>query len=283
MSSHKLKILMATLLIAYLLLLALLFSFQRKLQYIPSGKVQPIENYNLEGFSEKILNTQDRVKILAWYKKPQNFDPKIIVYFHGNAGNLGERAERFSNFSNAGFGVLAITYRGYSGSEGSPSEEGLIADANAALEFLFENGYNRKDIILFGESLGSGVAMQIASKDKFAAMVLDSPFSSIASVAKRTYWFVPVNFILKDKFDSIEIADRITTPTLVIHSISDNIVPYAEGEKLYQTLGSEKKMITLKNIGHVDASGNFLAEEIEKFLATLSSVAPVGTTKKEKM
>ncbi|MBU6339745.1 MAG: alpha/beta fold hydrolase [Rickettsiales bacterium] len=272
---------MATLLIAYLLLLTLLFSFQRKLQYVPMGTIQPIENYNLEGFSEKILTTGDGVKILSWYKKPQDLDPKIIVYFHGNAGNLGERVERFSSFSKAGFGVLAITYRGYSGSEGRPSEEGLIFDANAALEFLFENGYSRKDIILFGESLGSGVAMQIANNNKFAAMVLDSPFSSIASVAKRTYWFVPVNLILRDKFDSIEIADRITTPTLVIHSVSDNVVPYEEGIKLFQALSVKKKIITLKNVRHVDANGDFLAQEIEKFLATLSSVEPVETTKEE--
>lgn len=250
----------------YLILLALLFIFQRNLQYLPSGKISDISNYPLEGFTQKFLITQDSFRILSWYKKPASSDNKIILYFHGNAGNIGDRAHKLATFAKDGFGIMAISYRGYSGSEGSPTQTGLMLDAQASLDFLFKEGYKAEDIILFGESLGSGVAMQLATKYRFAALILESPYSSIVSVAKKSYWFVPVNLLLKDKFESVKAAPKITSPILIIHGTNDQVVSYDEGKKLYRFIQSKKKFTTVDGAGHLDFSEAFLLKEIKEFM-----------------
>ena len=250
----------------YLILLSLLFIFQRKLQYLPSGKISNISNYSLDGFTQEILTTKDSIDILSWYKKPRSSDNKIILYFHGNAGNIGDRSSKLATFARDGFGIMAISYRGYFGSEGSPTQKGLMQDAQASLEFLFNKGYKEEDIILFGESLGTGVAMQLATKYNFAALILESPYSSIVSVAKKSYWFVPVNLLIKDKFESLKVAPKITSPILIIHGTNDKVVAYDEGEKLYRSINSKKKLITVDGAGHLDFSEAFLLKEMQKFL-----------------
>lgn len=256
---------MTSAIIIYLLLLVFLFLFQRRLQYMPMGKMWEIAAYNLEGFEEKRLTTSDKIKIYAWYK-PAKKDEKIILYFHGNAGNMGDRAHKFSAFANRGFGVLAISYRGYYGSEGSPSEVGLMRDADAALQFLLEQDYQVENIILFGESLGSGVVVQMATKFNFAAVILESPYSSIAGVAQKKYWYAPVGLLLKDKFESIKFISKISKPVLIFHGTADKIVPYQEGKKLFDAANMPKKLITVEGAGHLNFSDEFLLEEMKKFL-----------------
>ncbi len=249
----------------YAALLFVLFVFQRHLQYRPSGELQKIENYQLQGFVEEKLTTASGKKILAWYKAaPQN--AKLILYFHGNAGNLSDRAHRFAAFAQAGFGVLAISYEGYSGSEGKPSESALIQDSEAALKFALDQNYMMQDLIYYGESLGSGVATQLAARFDPSAVVLESPYSSIASVAQKTYWFVPVKLLLKDKFESIKYAPKITAPLLIFHGTQDQVVPYLEGKKLYEAVKSDKKLISVSGAGHLDFSDEFLIAEMQKFL-----------------
>jgi fermentation-respiration switch protein FrsA (DUF1100 family) len=249
-------------LIFYLLLLAMLFIFQRKLQYLPSGEISAIP----AGFQEKILITNDGEKILAWFKAPKK-NQKIILYFHGNAGNLGNRSEKFQTFANAGFGVMAISYRGYFGSSGAPSQDGLILDAKAAFQYLLDLEYLPKDIILFGESLGSGVASQLAAKFDFAALILEAPYSSITSVAQKTYWFVPVSLILKDKFESIKIAKKISSPVLIIHGNKDLVVAIDEGKKLFAEISAPKQFIEVDGAGHLEFSNEFLLEKLRNFVA----------------
>ncbi len=231
------------------------------------GKIGKISDYQLEDFVEKILTTKDSVKILSWYKKPTKSEKKIILYFHGNAGNLGDRAHKLSIFAKRGFGILAISYRGYSGSEGKAFQDGLVRDADAALEFLLSEGYEPKNILLYGESLGSGVAMQIAPRFSFAAIILESPFSSVESVASSTYWFMPVKLLLKDKFDSAKIASTILTPILIIHGTADRIVSFKEGRKLYKAIISPKRFIKVEDADHLGFEPEFLLEEIVSFLS----------------
>jgi hypothetical protein len=259
---------MISALIIYVVLLGLMFAFQRKLQYHPSGKIFKISEYSLSGFKEKFLVTEDHKKILAWYK-PSKAGHKLIVYFHGNAGNLGERAHKFDDFAKDGFGVLAISYRGYAGSEGKPTEKGLIKDGEAALKFLFESNYNLQDLIFFGESLGSGVAVQLAARFNPYALILESPFSSAASVGQKTYWFAPVGLLMKDKFKSIKFAPKVFSPVLIFHGTADKVVPYSEGQKLFAAFNSQKKFVSVDNAGHLDFSDDFLTDEMGKFLGDL--------------
>lgn len=254
----------------YLALLAFLFVFQRKLQYIPMGKVGKVSQYSLADFSEKKLTTDDGVEILTWYKKPQK-GQKIILYFHGNAGNIGDRSDKFRTFAVDGFGLLAVSYHGYAGSGGKPSEKNLMMDGNTALKFLLSEGFQEKDIIVFGESLGSGIATQLAAEHQFFALILESPFSSIVNVAQKQYWFVPVRLLLHDKFESIKFTPKITEPVLIFHGTSDGIVPYSEGKKLFDAITSEKKLVTVDGAGHLDFSPEFILQEMKNFL---SSVKP---------
>jgi len=262
----KLKDRMIAALIVYLILLLLLFVFQRKIQYLPLGKTRDVASYNLKGFTAEILTTDDDINILSWYKKPSNNNNKIILYFHGNAGNLGDRSHKFATFSKGGFGIMGVSYRGYSGSDGSPSESGLMLDAKAALAFLLKEGYTTNNIILYGESLGSGVVMKLAKEHNFASLILESPFSSIISVAKRSYWFVPVSLMLKDRFESIKYAHKVRSPVLIIHGLKDRVVPYEEGLNLYNAIIAKKKMVSVESAGHLEFDDIFLLKEIKEFL-----------------
>lgn len=251
--------------IIYLAILTFLFLFQRNLQYQPMGKIMAIANYDLDGFESHNLTSSNQIKILAWYKPPQE-KQKIILYFHGNGGNMADRAHKFKTFANAGFGIMAISYRGYPNSQGKASEAGLIQDAKAALNFLLQKKYQLQDIIFYGESLGSAVAVQLAAKFSPHAIILESPPSSITSVAQQRYWFVPVNLLLKDKFESIKFAPKITTPTLIIHGTNDKVVNYKEGKTLFEAFNVRKKLITIKGAGHLEFDEQFLVGEIEEFI-----------------
>jgi fermentation-respiration switch protein FrsA (DUF1100 family) len=268
---NKLLKSMITAVIFYGAILSFFFFFQRNLQYAPRGKVAAISYYHLNGFTEKFITTEDGVKLLGWYIAPSSPNQKIILHFHGNGGNLADRAHKFKNFAENGFGVFAITYRGYSGSENKKStEKGLALDAKAALGFLLQAGYKIENIIFFGESLGSGVSLELASSlEKSAqplAIILESPFSSVASVAKSRYPFLPVDLILHDKFESDKFVKKISAPILIFHGTADSVVSYDEGEKLFAAITSQKKFITVEGVGHLDFGEQFLTDEINKFL-----------------
>lgn len=259
----KITKIMFSILISYLVICAMIFIFQRKLQYLPSGHLQEPKQYGLEGFEENILLTPDNIKITTWFKAPKNKE-KIIVYFHGNAGNLGERSHKLKIFARD-FGILAISYRGYAKSEGSPSEKGLLFDAKEATDFLLQKGYKNEDIILYGESLGSGVAIQHAAKFNPYGIILEAPYYSITEIAKRIYWYLPVEILLKDRFDSYKYATQIKAPIIIFHGTKDLTVPYKDGKKLFELFPTRKEFITIEGVGHLDFDEEFMAKTIKDF------------------
>ncbi|NBX52610.1 MAG: alpha/beta hydrolase [Proteobacteria bacterium] len=255
------KTLLIKLALFYAIVVLLMMVFQRNFLYYPFGKILVIP----EDFQEVILKTSDEVEVYAWYKKPLE-GQKTILYFHGNAGNLAGRTDRMIKFANQ-YGVLAISYRGYAKSKGSPSQDGFFADANSALGFLNSQQISTKQIILFGESIGSGVATKLASENEFAGLILEAPFTSIESVAKKIYWFLPVSLILRDHFDSAKLAPKINTPVLIIHAKGDKIVPFSEGQKLFELFNSPKKLIALDGDFHIAVSPDFLIKSIKEFMS----------------
>ncbi len=271
MIKNHFKQIMLMLICIYVILLALIYVFQRKLQYHPSGEIQAPDFYHLDGFAVERLLTKDHDKILSWYKKPADKNKKIIIYFHGNAGNMGDRSNKFKVFAEAGYGIMAISYSGYYGSSGDATEKSLINDGRAALDFCYQQGYKPQDIILFGESLGSGIAVQLAAATKFFAVILESPYSSIASVAEKIYWFIPVKLILKDRFESIKYLPKITSPIIIFHGTADHVVPYLEGQKVFAAIKSPKKFITVKGAGHVMFNHQLLLDKINQFIDSMSN------------
>jgi hypothetical protein len=217
--------------------------------YIPEKHLDIPAKYNIPEAELVKITTIDNIALTSWYIKPQGDQP-ILVYFHGNSRNLAKRANKFKEFARAGFGVFAISYRGFGDSGGSPTEEGLYNDARAALNYLQAKGLKAKDLVLYGESLGSGVAVQMAMERDFRAVILEAPYDSIGARAAELYPIFPVKLLLRDQFNSIAKIGKISTPTLVFHSKDDKIMPINHGMKLFQAAEGKKKMVIFEHAGH---------------------------------
>jgi fermentation-respiration switch protein FrsA (DUF1100 family) len=202
-----------------------------------------------------MLDTADGERLVAWHIAPQA-DKPVVIYFHGNGGSLRYRVGRFHDLAADGTGLLALSYRGYGGSSGSPTEAGLIADARAAYGYATAR-YPAGRIALWGESLGSGVAVALAAEQPVARMVLEAPFTSAADVGAAAYWFIPVRLLMKDQFRSDLRIGKVTAPVLVLHGDRDAVVPFALGERLFGLITAPKRLARFKGGGHegLDAFG----------------------------
>ncbi|PWB95271.1 alpha/beta hydrolase [Methylosinus sporium] len=227
----------------YFLSMAGLGLFQRRLQYLPDRRHIPPHEAGLAGVEELTLSTSDGETIVAWHAPPREGRP-LLLYFHGNAGGLVDRAARFRNFLTAGYGFLAIAYRGYAGSSGMPTQEGVMRDAEAAYTEARARGYEPERLVIIGESLGSGVATQLAARRAAAALALDSPFSSAVDVAETRFGFLPVRWLMLDQFRSDLAIRDVHMPLLIVHGDEDGVVPIALGRRLFD-LANEPKTFFL--------------------------------------
>ena len=205
--------LLAVAVFGYAFVLAALYLGQRHLIYRPDPSRPQLGALAGIGVTEATLQTADGLSLLAWYLPPPAGAP-VIVYFHGNGGHVGYRIPRVQQFGAAGFGVLMPEYRGYGGNPGSPSEQGFYADAAAALEFLDKQGIAGDRRVLYGESLGTGVAVHLAAQREIAGLILEAPFTSIADVAQDRFPFVPARFLVSDRFDSLAVIGKVKAPIL---------------------------------------------------------------------
>jgi uncharacterized protein len=213
------------------------------------------------------LKTDDGETLLAWSFPPAPERP-LILYFHGNAGGVDLRVERFRAIAKAGMGLLAIEYRGYASSTGSPSERGLKLDGEAAYAAAIASGVAPERIVPLGESLGSGIAIALAARHKIGALVLDSPYSSIVDVAAATYWFVPVRALLRDPFHNDLLIGSVEAPTLMVHGTKDAVVPIRFGEKLFALANQPKEFWRVEGAAHL-ALGERLAETLDWIAQTV--------------
>jgi len=235
-------------LILYGALVAVVFAFQRSLQYFPSSaRFSPAE-VGLAQFSDLTLQTSDGESVVAWWRPPQP-GRAVLVYFHGNGGSLWNRQDRARRLTADGRGLLLASYRGYSGSTGTPSEGGLRRDAEAAYRFVASR-YEPSRIVLYGESLGTGVAVPLAAEHPVGGVILDAPFTSAADVARRHYWYVPVDWLMRDQFRSMDRIASLKAPLLVLHGERDGIVPIELGERLYAAAPEPKRFVRLPGVGH---------------------------------
>jgi fermentation-respiration switch protein FrsA (DUF1100 family) len=225
----------------YLLLLGALFFYQRDMLYHPNPRVGDPGGSVAPEMRAVRVNTADGLRPLAWYAPPPRSDRPVIVYFHGNGGTVAGRAPRARMFLDAGYGVLLAGYRYNAGGGGSPSEEGLIADGRAAVAYLRAQGIPERRIVLYGESLGTGVAVAVAAEYPVAALVLDMPYSSIADVAQETYWFFPVRWLVLDTFDSRSRIGAVHAPILMFHGEDDTLIPVRFARRLYEAAPAPKE------------------------------------------
>jgi uncharacterized protein len=237
--------------IIYIAFTGLLFVMQRKLQYLPDPRLVEPAEVGLDGFKTVRLETPDGERLVAWHAPAPGGHP-TIVYFQGNGLGLEARTERFRLFHRTGYGVLALGYRGYSGSSGTPSENGLVIDGATAAAFVLGNGVPRERLVYYGESLGTGVAVQLAGREETrpAAVILEAPFTSAADVARRHYWYTPVGLLMRDQFRSIEHIAAMAAPLFVLHGDADGVVPVVQGQTLFDAAGEPKEMMVVPGGRH---------------------------------
>ena len=241
--------------IFYVVVLVLMYALQRNFLYYPQQDLASRAQSGVASMDEIRFTTADGLELLAWTQPPSEAGKPWVVIFHGNAGTIAGRAFKARIFLNAGYGVMLVEYRGYGGNPGSPTEAGLLADARAALGALAEQGATGKRLVLYGESLGTGVAVAMAHEAAgagrpVAAVLLEAPFTSAVDVAAAHYPFLPAGLLLKDRFDSLARIDAIEASLFVVHGDRDWTVPERLGRRLFDAAREPKDALWLEGAGH---------------------------------
>jgi len=242
--------------------LAALFLLQRSFLFpIPTRERIAPAAAGFPEVEEHVLATADGEKIIVWHVPAKPGRP-VILYFHGNGDYLAGFFGRFRDLIADGIGVVVPAYRGYSGSTGSPSEQGLLKDAAAAYAFATAR-YGAERIVVWGFSLGTGVAVALAAEQKTAKLILEAPFSSTADVAASLFWYMPVRLVMRDPFRSDERIAGVKVPLLVVHGTDDRAIPIRFGERLFALANEPKRFVRIPGGGHENL-GNFGAIEIAR-------------------
>jgi len=253
----------------YLIVLVILFIFQRNLLYHPSEN-----NYfgdQLKVNIERIkIKTDDEVELLGWFHKKDIKNFKTIIFFHGNAGSLENRIHKINHFKDININFLIIAWRGFSGNQGKPSEKGLYKDGKSAIKWLNKKGIKNEDIILYGESLGTGIATHLAQNNNFAGVILESPFTSMIDAAKNVYPYFPISILLKDKYENYKKIKNINSPILIMHGENDKIVPFWMGKKMYELANKPKYLYFPKNDNHMMEYNKNLLKILDSFFKSLN-------------
>lgn len=247
----------------YLVFGGFLYFNQRDFMYFPDRK---LSNLSSAGAQAHSVRTEDGVGLIGWYIEPKPGKP-VAVLFHGNAGSIDGRALKAEPFTKRGMGFLFAEYRGYGGNPGKPTEENLYEDARTWLAALEREGIPRSDIILYGESLGTGVAVKMAAeRPGHGGMILESPYTSFPAIARVRYPVYPVHLMVLDKYDSLSRIEKVMTSTLIIHGRNDMLVPLSHGAALAHAMDGRAQLVVLDNVGHNDLYAHGAPAAIGKFL-----------------
>ena len=226
------------------------FIIQPLLIYFPNKDQVDPKDLGLENVEEVELETPDGEQLVAWYAPPSEPTAPTLLYFHGNDGNLAHRKERMHRFLRNGYGVLMPSYRGYSGSTGKPNQAWLTSDGLLAYDYLSGLGISPNQIIIYGESLGTGVATPVAVARDIAGLVLEAPFTGAVDVAEERYPYLPIRPFMHDKWETIRVINRINVPLLIIHGAKDKVIPVRHGKTLFAAASHPKDILIIEDAGH---------------------------------
>ena len=253
----------------YFFVLVFLYFYQRNLLYLPNENNYSGDKILVDIKKVKIL-TSDNIELLGWYHEKNLKDYKTLIFFHGNAGSLENRIHKLNHFKEMKINFLIIAWRGFSGNDGKPTEQGLYLDGSSAIDWLKKKGIDEKSLILYGESLGTGVATHLAQKKSYAGVILETPFTSMIDAAKTFYPYIPVNLLLKDKFENYKKIKNINLPILVMHGEVDQIVPFSMGKKIYDIANEPKYSYFTKYDDHMMEYDENLVLALKTFLKRLN-------------
>ena len=255
--------------IIYFFILISTYIFQRDLLYHPSEN-----NYSGDKLDVSItkvkVTTQDDIELLSWYHNKDIDEYKTILFLHGNAGSLENRIHKINHFKDMNVNFLLVAWRGFSGNKGTPTEKGLYEDAESAVRWLKSKGVRENNIIVYGESLGTGVATEIAQNKNFAGIILESPFTSMIDAGKDKYPYLPVRLLLKDKYESNKKIKNINSPILIMHGKVDNIVPFHMGKKMYELANEPKYSYFSEYDDHMMEYNEKLLKALKDFISSLN-------------
>lgn len=255
-------------------LLTLLWLGQRRLIYFPDTNSPSLEGAGLAGAEVVTFVGADGLRLDGWFAAGSGPSPRpTVIVFNGNAGHRGYRAPFAAALQRHGLNVLLTDYRGYGGNPGEPTEEGLAADARAARACIrMRADVDQERVVYFGESLGAAVALRLAVEDPPSALVLRSPFASMALVGQHHYPMLPVGMLLRDRFPSIDRAPQLRAPVLVIGGTRDTIVPIDHTRRLYDAIEAPKRFVEIA----ADHNDDSLLDGEEMIQAIVSFVAVVA-------
>ena len=252
----------------YLVVVVFVFFNQRNLLYHPFEN-----NYNKDEasftYDEIFIPTSNERYIKGWFHKKDLKKKKTLVFFHGNAGNLQNRIYKLNLIKDFEINFLIVAYRGFSGNKGKPSETGLYEDARSTLDWLAKQGVKDEKIILYGESLGTGVSTEVAQNKKFAGIILESPFTSMVDAGKFYYPYLPVSLLLKDRYETIKKLENINSPILVMHGKNDKIVPFFMGQQVFEKANEPKFSYFPDNDDHMMDYDENLIETLGNFFKSI--------------
>lgn len=244
-----LKWLIALALIGYLVGLAALFFMQRSFLFpIPQKTRTTPDAAGFPEAEEHFLATADGERVIVWHVPAKPGHP-VILYFPGNGDFLAGAVSRFRAMTSDGTGLVALSYRGYAGSSGAPSEQGLLLDAAAAYAFT-SSRYSSDQIVVWGFSLGTGVAVALVAGQPVGKLILEAPYTSTADVAALRFPLAPIRWLMRDQFHSDDRIALVTTPLLIMHGVRDRTVPIALGIRLFSLAHEPKQFVKFPEGGH---------------------------------
>jgi fermentation-respiration switch protein FrsA (DUF1100 family) len=265
--------------IVYVMVVGILWFMQRDMLFHRSAGAPMLNDPALLPRREIVcLTTTDGLNLRAWYFRAARSGAPTVLFLHGNAGDIGNHLPFAKFLIEAGYGVLALEYRGYGGNPGSPSEAGLIDDGRAGYAFLKDQGIPDADIVLFGESLGTGVAVELAAEHPVHAMILRSPYTSIAEVAAIQLPYIPARWLVRDRFDAMAKIGMSRAPLFVFHGDADTLIPMALGRRLFDAASEPKTWLPVPGTGHNDVQTPAAEAAVLDFLAELPPATPGSAT-----
>lgn len=242
---------------SYLLLLAAFFAAQRRFLYFPSRHWVPLAQAHANrALTEISARTEDGIPLKAWYA-PAAKGRLTIVFFHGNADCLYTASEIADPYIAAGYGFLLAEYRGYSGLPGKPTEAGLYKDGRAYMRWLKEQGVDNRQVVLFGHSLGTGVAVEMAKEFPARGIMLLAPYTSMVRMAQIHFPFFPARFIALDRYENEEKITQLHVPLLIVTGAEDHVIPPAQGRELFALANQPKEFHSMPDRGHNDGFDEF--------------------------
>lgn len=235
----------------YAALVAVLFLAQRQMLFpAPSAAHPTPAAAGWPEAQEVTVDTVDGERVILWHVAPRG-DKPVVIYFPGNGEIIPWRAARHRHTTAGGNGLVALSYRGYMGSTGHPTEDGLLHDAEAALQFATTH-YPSSPVVLWGHSLGTGVAVKLAARHPVAKLILEAPYTSAVDVAAARFPIVPVRWLMLDQFHSDRLIAAVKAPLLIMHGMLDDVIPFDEGKRLFALANEPKRLLVFSDGGHID-------------------------------